>query len=72
MKKKKHPSADISQLAKSIVEIATDENPPEESQHIKAGRLGGQKGGRARSEKLTPEQRSDIAKKAAKARWDLC
>ena len=32
-------------------------------------RLGGLKGGKARAEKLTPEQRSDIAKKAANARW---
>ncbi len=29
-----------------------------------------QKGGRARAEKLTSEQRSEIAKKAAEARWD--
>ncbi len=33
------------------------------------GRLGGQKGGKARAEKLTAEQRSEIAKKAARARW---
>jgi hypothetical protein len=29
----------------------------------------GRKGGRARRNKLTPEQRSEIASKAAKARW---
>jgi hypothetical protein len=34
------------------------------------GRLGGQKGGKARAEKLTPEQRKEIARKAARARWD--
>jgi len=34
------------------------------------GRLGGLKGGKARAEKLTPEQRTEIARKAAKARWD--
>ena len=33
------------------------------------GRKGGLKGGKARSEKLTPKERSDIAKKAAQARW---
>jgi len=33
------------------------------------GRLGGLKGGKARAEKLTKEQRSEIARKAAKARW---
>jgi hypothetical protein len=34
-----------------------------------AGRLGGLKGGQARAESLTPEQRKEIAKKAAEARW---
>ena len=33
------------------------------------GRRGGLKGGRARAEKLSPERRSEIAKKAAMARW---
>lgn len=33
------------------------------------GRLGGLKGGKARAEKLTPEQRKEIASKAVKARW---
>jgi hypothetical protein len=33
------------------------------------GRRGGLKGGKARAEKLTPEQRTEIAKKAAMARW---
>lgn len=35
-----------------------------------AGRLGGLKGGNARAESLTPEQRKEIAKKAAEARWN--
>jgi hypothetical protein len=30
---------------------------------------GGLKGGRARAEKLTPEEQSEIARKAAAARW---
>jgi hypothetical protein len=34
-----------------------------------AGRLGGLKGGQARADSLTPEQRKEIAKKAAAARW---
>jgi hypothetical protein len=34
-----------------------------------AGRKGGLKGGQARASKLTPEQRSEIAKKAAAKRW---
>ena len=34
-----------------------------------SGRLGGLKGGRALARKLTPEQRSEIARKASRARW---
>ena len=33
------------------------------------GSEGGQKGGKARAKSLTPEQRSEIAKTAAEARW---
>jgi len=33
------------------------------------GRKGGLKGGVARARKLSPEKRSEIARKAAKARW---
>ncbi len=36
---------------------------------VELGRLGGLKGGPARAAKLTPEQRSEIARKAARARW---
>ena len=36
---------------------------------VALGRLGGLKGGKARSEKLTPEKRREIAKAAATARW---
>ena len=35
-----------------------------------SGRLGGLKGGKARAAKLSPKKRSQIAKKAAKARWN--
>jgi hypothetical protein len=34
------------------------------------GRLGERKGGKARAEKLTPEQRKETTRKAAKAWWD--
>ena len=36
---------------------------------VALGRLGGLKGGKARAEKLTPEQRSEIARRAVMARW---
>jgi hypothetical protein len=35
----------------------------------KGGKKGGKKGAKMRAEALTPEQRSQIARKAAKARW---
>ena len=73
--KEKRPT-DINLLAASIVEDATNQSTTEESSNsgknpaaVALGRLGGKKGGRARAEKLTPEQRREIAKKAAKARW---
>lgn len=34
------------------------------------GKLGGQKGGRARAENLTPERRTEIAQIAVKKRWE--
>lgn len=36
---------------------------------VALGRLGGLRGGKARKEALTPEQRSNIASAAARARW---
>lgn len=62
--------ADLNQLAAKLVERAVDEaDPPPESDQAKAGRKGGERGGRSRAEKLTPERRSEIARQAAKARW---
>jgi hypothetical protein len=58
--------ADMNQLAKAIVDIATGE--AEESAPPR-GRPGGLKGGAARSQRLTPEQRKAIARKGAKTRW---
>ncbi len=64
---------DINQLAAAIVEAATEGEPEVEDTRdpaaVSLGRRGGLKGGKARAEKLTPEQRSEIAKKAAGARW---
>jgi hypothetical protein len=42
-----------------------DKNPAA----VALGRLGGLKGGPARAAKLTPAERSEIARKAALARW---
>ena len=45
------------------------ERPEKNPAAVALGRLGGLKGGKARAKALTPQQRSEIAKKAAKARW---
>ena len=42
---------------------------PEDDGKDPAAKAMGAKGGKARAAKLTPEQRSDIAKKAAAKRW---
>jgi len=69
------PHRDLNQVAKFIVDQASGEVPKEEPPHVKneaavaLGRLGGKKGGAARAAALTPEQRSEIAKKAAAKRW---
>jgi hypothetical protein len=67
-----HPKRprDANQLAKMIVDLSTgEESEPELSPKAEAGRKGGLKGGAARAAKLTPKRRSEIAKKAAQARW---
>lgn len=60
---------DINILAASIVEGATTESTGKNLAAMVLGSLGGKKGGPARAKKLTPEQRSDIARRAAQARW---
>lgn len=67
---------DINQLAAFLVDQATNEDKPQTEEQpqknqaaVELGRLGGLKGGKARADKLTSEQRSEIAKIAAQARW---
>lgn len=64
---------DINVLASEIVGEATKEQENQldgkNPAAVALGRLGGLKGGKARAEKLTPEQRKEIAQKAAKTRW---
>ena len=83
--KKKLPR-DSNQRAYEIVRLSTEETeeteeptPVEEPKKERSaiseylatiGRKGGLKGGKARSEKLSAEQRSAISQKAARARWD--
>lgn len=46
------------------------DKPKKNPAAVMLGRLGGLKGGKARKEALTPERRVEIARKAAKTRWD--
>ena len=43
--------------------------PEKDPERVARGRLGGAKGGKLRADKLSPERRSEIARKAAEARW---
>jgi hypothetical protein len=74
MAKAKHPT-DLNQRAKSIVDIATgDTEHVQDGKNpaaVALGRLGGLKGGKARAESLSAKKRSEIAKKAAAARWAI-
>lgn len=73
MAKAKRPT-DLNKRAKSIVDIATGESEEivsgKNHAAVALGRLGGQKGGKARAKALTSKKRSEIAKKAAAARWN--
>ncbi len=76
MAKKSGKPRDTNSLAAAIVAQSTDPedqgDDPYEGKNpaaVELGRLGGQKGGKARADKLTPEERSAIARKAAAARW---
>lgn len=67
---------DPNELAFQVFKEAIGEAPPEPEPEreknpaaVALGRLGGQKGGKARAEKMTPEQRAESARKAAEARW---
>ena len=58
---------DFNEMAFRIVEAATAEDAVEEPDpaHVTAGRQGG----KARAEALSAERRAEIARKAARARW---
>ncbi len=69
----KRPSG-VFKLAKLIGDIATGQVPKaddtgKDPAAVELGRKGGLVGGRARATKLSAEQRSTIAKKAATTRW---
>lgn len=75
--KNKRPR-DINQLAHFLVNTTTEsgkDNPPKASPEVKQymaeiGQIGGRIGGVKRASTLTREQRREIARQAARARWD--
>jgi len=50
-----------------VISIAA--NKPKNPAAVALGRLGGLKGGAARAAKLSPQERKEIAQRAAKQRW---
>lgn len=62
------PHRDANQMAKHILDQLTGDVPPE-TPKVAATRSAGTRGGSARAVKLTPEQRSEIARLGAQARW---
>ena len=77
MPKRSSKPRDLNQLAARLVHDATsDESKDDEDTDagkdpaaVELGRRGGLKGGKARAQKLTPEERSEAARRAAEARW---
>ena len=76
-KRTKKTPRDINSLAAFITEqstgvpvpIISPDTPQKNPQAQASGHLGGLKGGNVRAEKLSAEERQEIARKAAKARW---
>jgi hypothetical protein len=75
---------DFTTVARRVVEQAIGEHldgtpleevssePKTKNPHAVAlGRMGGQKGGKARAERLSAQRRSQIARKAALKRWEV-
>jgi hypothetical protein len=66
---------DPNALAKRLVDEATgaapkfDPDAGKDPAAVALGRKGGLKGGKARAAKMTPEERTESARKAAAARW---
>lgn len=65
----------MNQLARAVVERIEElgaiarEHPGKDPLAVAMGRRGGLRGGRARMDSMTAEERKKLAVKAAKARW---
>jgi hypothetical protein len=68
------PQTSGAAYAKRIVDQSVSDAPKEATPEkdpaaVALGRKGGPVGGKARAAKLSPEQRAEIARKAAATRW---
>jgi hypothetical protein len=76
-KKKREDAAQAAvRVIGAVAAHSEEEAPVEITPEMRAaaaafGRIGGKIGGPARAAKLSPQKRSEIAKKAAAARWKL-
>ncbi len=79
MPKRSSKQKDPQELARHVLDAIVpdaegpepeDQKPEKNPAAVALGRLGGKKGGPARAAKLTAEQRTAIAKKAAAKRWE--
>jgi hypothetical protein len=64
----------VNEVGKQLVDEATGVAHPsapdgKDPAAVELGRRGGLKGGKARAARMTPEERSAAARKAAQARW---
>ena len=70
---RKRSSTDVNRAAKAIAQVLNRHEAPKRKRKnpaaVALGRLGGLKGGVARAEVLTGAERSNIARRAAQARW---
>jgi hypothetical protein len=68
----KKPPKDPNQFGKFIVDAISGDTPirTKDPNAVALGRKGGLRGGNARRDALTPEKRKEIAKLAAKKRWE--
>lgn len=67
---------DANEIAFRVLQEAIGEKPktipgqgPKNPDAVVRGAKGGKKGGKARAKALTPDQRSESAKRAAEGRW---
>lgn len=75
---KRSTNPDMNQIAARVVAQATHgefapvpQERPKNRAAVSLGRRGGKVGGPARAAALTAEQRREIAKKGAEARWGM-